>query len=122
MLLARVLVVALGLLLCGCAAHNLQTIVPNARTGQRIAFLADGLTKRAEVMSQLGDPSAVYEAEHILIYRMDEDLRVISFRGIDAEDRTRPKELTRWTQVFHNLVLDFDSTGVLETHRLLRVR
>ncbi|MEO5988871.1 MAG: hypothetical protein ABIU54_04765 [Candidatus Eisenbacteria bacterium] len=120
--LARVLVGALCLLFCGCAAHNLQTIVPKERTDSRIAFLADGLTKRAEVMSRLGDPSAVYEAEHILIYRMDEGLRVVSLRGIDAEDRPRPNEPTRWTQVFHNLVLAFDSTGVLETHRLLRVR
>ena len=120
--LARVLIVALSLLLCGCAAHDLQTIVPSAGTGKRIAFLTDGQTNRAEVLSRLGDPSTVFGVERILIYRLDGRLDVVPFKSVDAEDRSRAFERTRWTQVFHNLILVFDSTGVLQTHRLLRVR
>lgn len=95
----------LGLaLLLGCST------VPMGR-GDLLDFLEDGVTTRDEVMLRLGDPTAVYEAERIVTYRLTQDQGgwVLLGRG------------RGWYGVVANLVVVFDERNVLERHAIVQV-
>jgi hypothetical protein len=109
--IGRCALVALALLVGGCAAHSLEVARPEGRAASFLESLKPGHTTRDEVMTRLGAPSMRFENERILSYRLAPNLAV-------AEWSTG----SRWTNVRYDLVLVFDSAGVLERHRLLRVR
>ena len=92
------------MLLIGCV-HKL-TAIDAAVQRQWLPFLEDGKTNRAEVLSSLGQPSARFQGERILTYRM----------MLDSE-----KRFVSDNRGAYSLVLVFDDRDVLEKHNLLRV-
>lgn len=91
--------------LAGCAT---------APVGQKdlLDFLNDGVTHREDVQLKLGEPSALYENSRILAYRLrkDEGGFVIVWRR------------DNWYGVQYNLILVFDTAGILKRHSIVEVR
>jgi uncharacterized protein YjbI with pentapeptide repeats len=69
-------------------------------------FLLDGQTTKREVLGRLGRPSAQFEGERILTYRLDQDRRTVE----------------AWRDAHHSLVLVFDAAHVLSRHRVVPLR
>lgn len=82
--------------------------VPTGRA-DLLDFLDDGVTQRDEVRLRLGEPSATYEGETILAFRLRKDRQgYLLVRPSDA-----------WQGVRYNLMLAFDAGGVLRRHALV---
>lgn len=83
-------------------------------------FLADGRTTRQGVVVTLGQPSARFEAEKILTYRLGYEAKT---RGYYVVERETPNEAgwSTWRQAQYSLVLVCDENGVLRKHSLLEV-
>ena len=77
-----------------------------------LEFMSIGQTTRTEVLLHLGKPSASFENEHILTYRIGGD----SVDGYFVRDAAGS-----WYETNYSLVLVFDPGGVLETRSLVRV-
>jgi hypothetical protein len=75
-------------------------------------FLRDGETRREEVRMRLGEPSAQYEGERILAFRLSKD----------SGGYVLIKPGNTWSGVGYNLMLAFDGEGVLQRHSLVEVR
>ena len=99
-------------LLAGCATTT--TTDPGA-SSELLKFLNIGHTTREEVLLKLGKPSAAFEMEKILTYRIGED----PARGFHL---VSPNVNQPWKSVLYSLVLVFDATGVLQRQNLVRVR
>ncbi len=96
------LIVGLGI--AGCAA------APKGRK-DLLDFLADGATRRDEVLARLGPPSARFEDSRVLAYRLASDeggYRLAASSG-------------SWAGTDYNLMLVFDGDGVLKRHALVRI-
>ena len=110
----------LAYLIIGCA-HNNPTIVSHDSQPAGIEFLEDGRTKKEDVLIKLGIPSAQFEGELILTYRMmldeKEGLLVVT-RELDRKD----PRLAQWRDAEYNLVLVFDEQHILQKHSLIKVR
>ena len=117
----RVVIIVLAVLIAGCAAHELQSVQPDLQRGGRVASLRDGTTHRSEVVAEWGDPSAWFEQNRIMSYRLDRAYAVVRAREGTGDAPPEPCPAC-WFDVRYHLVLVFDSDGVLERHRLLRVR
>jgi hypothetical protein len=99
---------------CGCATPTPPGISPDANI---LGFLKNGATRRAEVVERLGEPSAVFEQDHILTYRVAGD----SKRGFWIRGRVGQPNFG-WIGVNNSLVLVFDESGVLQRHSLVAVQ
>ena len=77
-----------------------------------LEFMTIGQTTRTEVLLHLGKPSASFENEHILTYRIGCDSVDCYFVSVAAGS---------WYETNYSLVLVFDPGGVLETRSLVRV-
>lgn len=99
--------VLFGLLIVACAAQKQQS------DPALLEFVTDGQTTRSEVLLRLGEPSASFESEHILTYRIGGD----STDGFFVRDAPGT-----WYGTNYSLVLVFNPTGVLESHSLVAVR
>jgi len=99
----------LSLVFAGCT-----TPIPGARQ-DLLRFLETGRTTREEVMLKLGQPSASFEQEKILTYRIGQDDKQ-GFYIVTA------KALQPWQAVRFSLVLVFNSDGVLQKQSLVRVQ
>ena len=97
---------ALGL--AGCV-----TPVPSARH-DLLDFLRLGQTPRQEVILNLGQPSAAFEQETILTYRIGEDTNTGYYV-------LTPRAMLPWQSVRYSLVLVFDDKGILQKQNLVRV-
>lgn len=77
-----------------------------------LEFLTDGVTRRDDILGELGVPSARYERSQILAYRLrkDEDRYVLVGRS------------RGWYGVHYSLVFVFDEDGVLRRHSVVEVR
>jgi hypothetical protein len=75
-------------------------------------FLGDGVTHREDVQLKLGEPSALYEDSRILAYRLRKDEG--GFVIVGRRDN--------WFGVQYNLILVFDTEGVLKRHSIVEVR
>lgn len=75
-------------------------------------FLNDGVTRREDVYLKLGEPTAQFDASRIVAYRLAHDEGGYSLVGRRAD----------WRGVRYNLVLVFDTGGVLRRHALVEVR
>lgn len=100
------LILSLGLV--GCV-----TPVPSARH-DLLDFIHVGQTARQEVMLNLGQPSAAFEQETILTYRIGEDTN----KGYYV---LTPRAMLPWQSVRYSLVLVFDDKGILQKQNLVRV-
>jgi outer membrane protein assembly factor BamE (lipoprotein component of BamABCDE complex) len=72
-----------------------------------LSFIEDGVTTRAQVLEKLGTPSAKFEGDRILTYRIKVD-----------EDGAAPV-LAPWVPNMLSLVLVFDGNALLERHSLV---
>ncbi len=80
---------------------------------QLLDFIQDGTTTRDEILLNLGQPSAVFQDEAILTYRIGEDKRGYFIEVPSVSD---------WQFVRYSLVLVFDAKGTLQRHNLVSVR
>jgi len=109
------------LLFAGFSCAPTQQIVNRETEAKWLSYLEDGRTTKEDVLLRLGLPSAQFEGERILTYRMmlskEEGLVVVS-RELDARDPW----LSQWAKAEYSLVLVFDEQHILRRHSLLRVR
>ena len=96
-----------GILLTGCASQGLQG------NPTLLDFISDGKTNRTEVLLKLGQPSAEFESEQVLTYRIGGD----ATRGYYV--REAPET---WSQTKYSLVLVFGADGIVKSHALVPVR
>lgn len=106
-----VLFIVLIGILAGCGTTN----VIQGASPVLLEFLADGHTTRETVVLSLGQPSASFDQDSILTYRIGE-------HEIQGMYPMTPQVLKPWDQVRYSLVLVFDSEGVLQKHRLVPVQ
>jgi hypothetical protein len=102
------LIQLLAICLVGCAA----TAIPGA-SPDLLGFLVAGRTTRSQVLTTLGQPSARFEGDRILTYR-------IGHRNEQGYFVSVPEEYG-WTAQY-SLVLVFNSRGVLQKQNLVEVR
>ena len=76
-------------------------------------FIIDGETSRAKVILNLGQPSATFEDEHILTYRIGGS-RETGYFVRDAPGT--------WYETSFSLVLVFDADSTLQSHSMVKVR
>jgi hypothetical protein len=98
-------------LISGCAT---TAPIPGAKQ-DLLEFLHVGQTTREQVLITLGQPSAAFEQEKILTYRLGHD----AGQGYYI---ITPRQLMSWQSVRYSLVLVFDANGVLRTHNLVDVQ
>lgn len=110
--LAVVALTAAMLLLLGSC--NTTPVIPGA-SPDLLAFLADGTTTREEVVLKLGQPSANFEEDRILTYRIGEHVTLGYYPIV-------PDQVLPWQSVRHSLVLVFDEAGILKKHNLVAVQ
>lgn len=101
-------------LLGGCATTPLQG------RADLLNFLVEGQTKRANVILTLGQPSARFESDKVLTYRLGYEPKN---HGYYVVERERPTESgwPTWLRAKYSLVLVFDESGVLFKHSLVEV-
>lgn len=92
------------LLLSGCTSTQ-----PYVKTS--LDFLADGTTLKQVVFLKLGQPSATFDHERIVTYRLGFE------NGYVLLDKTND-----WEGAKYSLVLIFDENNVLSKHALVEVR
>jgi hypothetical protein len=104
-----------SLTLAACAGGKTPDEL-RALARQSVAFLEDGGTTREEALTTLGVPTAVFEDERILTYRMylhDKAGLVVVRHG--------PPGPRYWRAVGdYHLILVFDTKSVLARHKLLK--
>lgn len=116
-------VLLLTILLNGCVQTlTVQRLESDALlTGDLLGFIADGRTTRTEVLLQLGEPSASFESERILTYR----LQALADGGLvvrtPSRDPVQPA-LAYWDQHMFSLVQVFDQDGRLVRYSLVGTR
>jgi hypothetical protein len=99
------------LLASSCAQH--ATVVAPEAVSERFKFLRDGETTRREILDRLGDPSHVFELDHVVVYLVRED-----YYGRLKVDPGNTNENDR----LYHLVIQFTSDGAMERHGLIRLQ
>jgi hypothetical protein len=112
--------VALGAAACGCAARSTPAQVADVERSQ-LAFVRDGVTTREEVLLKLGVPSAQFEGERILTYRLGLNAKG-ALAPMSPEVAAEDHRYAVWTRAAYNLVLVFDPRNVLQRHSFIEVR
>jgi len=112
--------VALGAAASGCAARSTPAQVGDVERSQ-LAFVRDGVTTREEVLLKLGVPSAQFEGERILTYRLGLDAKG-ALGPISPEVAAEDQRYAVWTRPAYNLELVFDPRNVLLRHSFIEVR
>lgn len=108
------------LLLSGCAETKLQTL-DDSVLQQQLALLEDGKTTKQDILLRFGIPSAQFEGERILTYRLRFNQKENRFEVISREVDRRDPRFAEWMQTEYNLVLVFDDKHILQKHSMLRV-
>ena len=114
-----VLLASLLFLAGGCATPPIPGASPIL-----LDFLRNGGTTRPQVILALGEPSAAFENETILTYRIGEDPaqgRFVITPRLLMHD-LRIGQPSTWQGVRYSLVLVFDPQGVLRQHKLVPVQ
>ena len=101
----------------GCAQQPVQT--PDQWKQKALPFVQDGVTTREQVLLKLGSPTAVFEGDRILTYR-------VARAGPDGVSVIQREHLSdpagqNWTNAEFSLVLVFRGP-LLEKHSLVPVR
>ena len=116
--LFRLLICLSSFLLIGCAAQKLR-IAPHEIEQKWLPFLEDGRTTKEDVLVKFGLPSAQFEGERILTYR----LMIDENEGPIVVAREAHIFVPRsWYRAEYNLVLIFDDQHILQKHSLIQVR
>jgi len=97
----------LFVLVAGCASTPSAPADPNL-----LAFLDSGRVTRADVTRHLGIPSATFEADHVVTYRLS---------GGNA-GYSLVSQSNGWESVDYGLVLLFDADDQLKRHALIDIR
>ena len=100
-----------ALWLAGCT-----TPVPGAKA-DLLKFLEIGKTTREEVLLTLGQPSASFERERILTYRIGQDGNEDQY----VQYVITSKAMMPWQRVRYSLVLVFDDKNRLQKQSLVTV-
>lgn len=107
-------------ILIGCLALVACATTTTLTKGRKdlLSFLNDGVTRRDDVRTKLGEPSAEFERSRIWAYRLSWD-----GGGLFIIERRDPWPES-WSGVHYNLMLVFDGEGnaVLRRHSLVEVR
>ena len=111
--------IALAALLLASAGCVTPPPPPSGRV-DLLAFLADGSTARSKVLSKLGQPSAAFEAEKILTYRLGFEPKSKGYWVVGRETDGSPWPV--WISAKFSLVLVFNDKGVLLEHSLVNIR
>ncbi len=109
------------LLLEGFSCAPTQKIINEETRAQWLPYLEAGKTTKEHVLLRLGVPSATFENERILTYRMmlnQKEGLVVIWRELDVKQPW----LSQWVKANYSLVLIFDDQQILKLHSLLRVR
>jgi len=105
----------LTLLLGGCTT----TQTPQPRYVDLQNFLFDDQTTKEEVLLQLGEPSARFQSEKVLTYRLGKEDRNRGHYVVARE--VNPQAWPTWVHAKSSLVLVFDAQGILRQHALVEV-
>jgi hypothetical protein len=97
------MLMCLGLVACAVAPKGRKELLD---------FLADGMTRREEVLAKLGPPSARFEDSRILAYRL----------ASDDGGYLLATSSGSWAGTDFNLMLVFDRDDVLQRHSLIQIR
>lgn len=95
---------------CGCFPGSLRQR-PN-RSGRFAGLHSGRANHQGGCFLRLGEPNALYEDARILTYRLSQDEKGWILLG----------PTKGWSEAFVNLVLVFDSQGVLRRHSQVKVR
>jgi hypothetical protein len=109
-------IVAFLVVAIGCHAHRTEPVGHGESEPAVLNFLQDGATTRNAVRERLGEPSGRFEDNRILTYRLNTRYEVVP--GTLYPGSTS----TEWRKERYSLVLIFGDDGVLERHRLIRIR
>lgn len=108
-------------LLVGCATTSPLAEKTAEKSAEKtfLESLEDGKTSKQMVILKLGQPSATFEGERILTYRIGKD-----DYGFFALDRLTGEFVRNvsWTGTKFSLVLIFDENNVLQKHSMVQVR
>jgi hypothetical protein len=108
------------LFLSGCAETKLQT-VDDSILQQQLSLLGDGKTTKQDILLRFGIPSAQFEGERILTYRLRYNQKENRFEVVSREVDRRDPRFAEWMQTEYNLVLVFDEKHILQKHSMLRI-
>ena len=118
----RLAIVLLVIAVFGCSVTPKTHVVENQPNTDYMPFIRDRITERQEVLARLGEPASTYEGDRIVTYwlQMDEadTLQVVPVRSMP---KNKFGSITREVGL-HNLVLVFDSDGVLARHSFVLIR
>jgi hypothetical protein len=113
-----------GMLVASLAGCVTSAPIPGA-SADLLAFLRSGETTRQETILKLGQPSASFERESILTYRVGHDPKqgyyIISPKVLTAQQLGKVQTMS-WEVVCYSLVLVFDSKGTLQKQNLVPVK
>lgn len=105
----RLAAIVLGAVcLAGCATPVIYGADPRL-----LEFLQDGTSTRDEIMLALGQPSATFQQERVLTYRLGEDAKQGYFIVQPGSS---------WLRARYSLVLVLDAGGTLQKHSLVPVQ
>jgi hypothetical protein len=105
----RLAAIVLGAVcLAGCATPAIYGADPRL-----LEFLQDGASTRDEIMLALGQPSATFQQERVLTYRLGEDAKQGYFIVQPGSS---------WLRARYSLVLVLDAGGTLQKHSLVPVQ
>lgn len=117
--------ISVFLMLMSCVPLTMQ---PEKLRQKWLPFLQEGSTTKEDVLLELGIPSAQFQGDRILAYRLtDVECQVYSFRHCEKEglvtiDMLGPEESSGWRAAWYNLILVFDENDVLKKLSLIGVR
>jgi hypothetical protein len=108
----QVFLTAAALLAGGCASTAEFAALPPSTANQRIPFLSDGITTKAECLARLGYPS-IDDQANTLVYEVYGSAngavsQLRSSGDLEGADRR------------YDLVLTFDAQGILRRHTLVQ--
>jgi len=101
-------------LLVGCS-----TTTPLRGRADLLDFLLDNQTTKEEVLLKLGQPSAQFQTEKVLTYRLGKEEQNRGYYVVTRE--VNPRGWPTWTNAKFSLVLVFDAQGLLRKHSLVEV-
>ena len=116
---ARVVLGLASILLVGCASQTPPAKVADIER-QYLSFVHDGVTSREQALLQLGLPSAQFEGERIMTWRLGYDGETLF--PIAAERAPDDPRYTMWRVPAYNLVLVFDARNLVQRHSFIEVR
>jgi hypothetical protein len=101
-------------LLVGCS-----TTTPLRGRADLLDFLVDDKTTTSEALLKLGQPSARFQADKILTFRLGMEEKNRGYFVLTRE--MNPKGWPTWAKAKFSLVLVFDAQGLLRKHSLVEV-